>query len=699
MGIKLTENITCSPVLGVGEMAERIRAFAWNESPLGSPTQWPAELLSTLNICLGARFPMAIYWAESGYLFYNDAWRPILGNKHPWALGKPAHDVWPEIWEAINPLFESVRQTGEATWRADELLSMHRYGYTEECYFDYTFNPILGAEGKVVGILNIVQETTFRVLNERRTNLLRELAACSASATTERGACELIAIALANDPKDVPFALLYVVTANGKSVSLLASTGVPMDSSLRAVKPEVLEDSASGRWPLSAALRDHAPVVVNNLSERFGIIPAGPWPEPITQAIILPAGGGGGEGIETLLVLGINPRRALDAEYQRFVDLISSHVASILASARAHEKLQTVLSSITDGLAVLDKSWNYTYVSEQAARIIGMHPDELLGHCVWDLFPDAESTQFYEGYHRAVNNQESVHFEEYYPHPLNKWLECHCYPSDAGLSVYFHDITQRKQAENDLRDANAQLADRATHLEALVQQRTVKLMETIGELEAFSYSIAHDMRAPLRSLQGYSQILTADFAPQLESEAQEYLHRIAKSANRMDKLIQDVLNYSKVVQAELPLEPVNVEHLLRGILDTYPMFTTDKVDVVLLRPFVPVLGNEAMLMQIFSNLMGNAVKFVAPGVKPSIQIGSEARGSIVCLHVQDNGIGIAEDQHEKIFQIFQQVERGGEGTGIGLAIVRKAVERMGGKISLESQLGKGSTFQVELRRA
>jgi PAS domain S-box-containing protein len=512
----------------------------------------------------------------------------------------------------------------------------------------------------------------------------------------KKGACELLATALATDPKDVPFALLYVVAGDGKSAALLGSTGIPVSSPMRAAMEEVSEDMASQRWPLSGALRNQAPVVVSKISERFDEVPVGPWPEPVTQAIILPAVGVGEDAVKTLLVLGINPRRALDGEYRRFMALISSHVASTLASARAHEKLQIVLSSITDGLAVLDKNWKYTYFSEQAARIIGMRPEELLGRCVWDLFPNAQDTEFYRGYHRAVESRLSVHFEEYYPHPLNKWLECYCYPSEAGLSVYFHDITKRKNAENDLRDANAQLAHRATHLEALVQQRTVKLMETIGELEAFSYSIAHDMRAPLRSLQGYSTILTTDFAPQLESEAQEYLHRIARSASRMDKLIQDVLNYSRVVRADLPLEPVDVEQLLRGILDTYPMFAADKASVSVQRPFSAVLGNEAMLMQIFSNLMGNAVKFVAPGLKPSIKIWAENVAPMVRLYVQDNGIGIAPDQHDKIFQIFQQVERNAEGTGIGLAIVKKAVERMGGKVGLISHLGQGSTFWIEL---
>ena len=145
------------------EMGGRIRTFDWRRTPLGPIEDWPAALVSILGVCLTAQYPMAIYWGSEGWLLYNDAWRPILGDKHPWALGRAAHEVWPELWDTISPLLHSVQTTGQAVWRGDELLPMQRFGYTEECYFDYSFNPIRGQNGAVEGILNIVQETTYRV--------------------------------------------------------------------------------------------------------------------------------------------------------------------------------------------------------------------------------------------------------------------------------------------------------------------------------------------------------------------------------------------------------------------------------------------------------------------------------------------------------------------------------------------------------
>jgi len=268
----------------------------------------------------------------------------------------------------------------------------------------------------------------------------------------------------------------------------------------------------------------------------------------------------------------------------------------------------------------------------------------------------------------------------------------------GGVAVSV-DISDRKRVENALKDAHAELAQRALQLETMVEQRTAKLRETIAELEAFSYSIAHDMRAPLRSLQGFSEILLTEYNDKLDADGQRFLQRISSSAGRMDKLIQDVLSYSRVVRSDFPMETVDVSLLLHDILETYPMFASEKADILIQEPLPRVLGNEAMLTQVFSNLIGNAVKFVLPGVRPKLKIWAESGPQHVRISVQDNGIGIAPDQRERIFAIFQRASKDYEGTGIGLAIVKKAVERMGGKLGLESTLDQGSVFWIELQQA
>ncbi len=236
-------------------------------------------------------------------------------------------------------------------------------------------------------------------------------------------------------------------------------------------------------------------------------------------------------------------------------------------------------------------------------------------------------------------------------------------------------------------------------LEATVAERTAKLQETIAELESYSYSISHDMRAPLRAMQSFAQILEEECRGQIGTQGREYIRRIVTAADRMDRLIQDVLVYSRVARTDITLENVDLAALLNGILEGYPQFQSPKAEITVAFPLPPVRGNVAALTQCLSNLIGNAVKFVPPGVVPHVKISAVTRDNRVRLSIQDNGIGIDPKMHEKIFGVFNRLSRDYEGTGIGLAVVRRAAERMGGAILVESELGKGSTFHLELNGA
>jgi signal transduction histidine kinase len=333
---------------------------------------------------------------------------------------------------------------------------------------------------------------------------------------------------------------------------------------------------------------------------------------------------------------------------------------------------------------------------------------------------------------------------------------------DARLTVRaIRYAIERKQAEEDLkrteealRDSERQLRQWNTELERRVAERTATLAETISDLEDFSHSITHDLRAPLRAIRSFAQILGEECLVCGRTRAQEHIQRITNAAGRMDKLIQDVLQYSRLARSELRLGPVDVQALLVGIIETYPSFQPPQVEIQIEGTLPRVLGNEAALTQCISNLLGNAIKFIAPGTRPQVRVWAETTGSpkaevrrpkegrrpksepgsetsgatpdqsAVTHHVSavihsstaegggftphaappsvrlwfaDNGIGIPKDAQQRIFNMFQRLDKSYDGTGVGLTVVRKAVEKMGGKVGLESEVGHGSRFWMELR--
>jgi signal transduction histidine kinase len=243
------------------------------------------------------------------------------------------------------------------------------------------------------------------------------------------------------------------------------------------------------------------------------------------------------------------------------------------------------------------------------------------------------------------------------------------------------------------------LQQHAAELERRVEERTAQLRETNAALEAFSYTISHDLRAPLRAMQGIAQALLEDYGDRLDATGLDYARRVVASAQQMDTLIQDLLAYSRLGRADLPSQPVNLQGVVAEALGRLSGEVRQRdAEVSAEGPFPPVLAHEPTLVQVVTNLLANALKFVPPGVRPRVRVWAEERHGAVRLWAEDNGIGIAPAHQGRIFDVFERLH-GDEtypGTGIGLAIVRKGVERMGGRAGVESAEGQGSRFWVEL---
>lgn len=282
-------------------------------------------------------------------------------------------------------------------------------------------------------------------------------------------------------------------------------------------------------------------------------------------------------------------------------------------------------------------------------------------------------------------------------------LQAELAETNRGLVAMTMELEQRvEQRTAELRATRDALEQSNLELEERVRQRTAELREANANLQNFAHTAAHDLRAPLRAIRSFSSIVLEEHAAQLGPEGQSFLERVTQSAVQMQRLLDDLLEYSKLGESELKLEPVSLQTAVREALALIEEDIRVKNAALTVGEALPdVIGHQTTVVLLINNFVSNALKFIAPGVRPEIRIWTENSGPRVRLLVQDNGIGIAPKDQRRIFEVFQRLNSKGAypGTGLGLALVRKGAERMGGSIGVQSELGKGSCFWVELRAA
>ncbi len=318
-----------------GEMGKRIREFDWAATPLGPIERWPQSLRTVVNILLSSRYAMWMGWGDQLTFLFNDAYRPTLGIKDPWALGSPAERVWAEIWPDIGPRIETVLTTGKATYDEGLLLFLERSGFAEETYHTFSYSPLADDDGTINGMLCVVTEETERLIGERRLETLRSVASALAGTKTEDEVLRALDYQLGRNRKDLPFVLTYLFDPDGRA-RLASSSGIPAGHQLA---PAVIERGTSTPWHAEEIFQNPAATFMEQLAPETtsAAVPTGDWTKPPAQAAILPVRQQGQERSAGFLVVGLNPYRSYDATYGGFVELLEGQIAAALANARAYE--------------------------------------------------------------------------------------------------------------------------------------------------------------------------------------------------------------------------------------------------------------------------------------------------------------------------------------------------------------------------
>ena len=319
---------------GGGELGARMRAIDWSQTSLGPASEWPQSLKTCLRIILTSRQPMFVWWGEDLINLYNDAYKSIVGGKHPWALGQPASVVWREIWDEVGPRATTAIASNEGTYDEALLLIMERYGYPEETYYTFSYSPVPNDEGGNGGILCANTEDTQRILGERQLALLRDLASAGAEARTYEEACTRSARSLGTNPWDLPFAAIYLVDRERGRVTLAASAGI--EEGHPALPREASLNDATAVWPFAAVVDSNGPIVIPELSFADDL-PRGAWDRAPRQAVAMPIAPSGSSGKAGILIVGLSPFRLYDESYRGFVELVASQIAATIGNAQAYE--------------------------------------------------------------------------------------------------------------------------------------------------------------------------------------------------------------------------------------------------------------------------------------------------------------------------------------------------------------------------
>jgi PAS domain S-box-containing protein len=698
-----------------------MREVDWAGTRLGPPQTWSPGLRTAVGITLGSALPALLLWGPDLTQLYNDACRDLMGDRHPGALGHGLQATWPELWTLLEPVYQGVSERGEGFLLTDRRLVLTRHGHEEEASFSLSCGPVYDEAGAVGGILVTVLDTTAqdgaqRRLQAQRTELeartrsldlteqfLQERAGSGAASGLIHRLQELLMDYLPAgrmvycEPAEDGWHVRSQVTRSREDRARPDESPWPRDTACLQIpyetdQPYYHPGLPGDPRPADRLARGHAVATLpvrwgSSVRGVFGCVGDAPgdW-SPLQRTIL--------EAAVRSLGLALNRGHREDEARER------ADAALLASRSRLHFALDAA------GLG----AWELDTHSQAAARTL--RHDEIFGypqgHPAWTyqtfldhiLPEDREDVD--RRYSAALERGEAWDFQCRIRRADGevRWIWARGQTLSSGPGGPSHvlglvqDITQQRLSE-----ANA--AELNTHLELRVQERTRALKEANGELEAFAYSVSHDLRTPLRHIAGFSQMLRKHLEGTLDVKAARYLGVVEDAIGRMDRLLEAMLNLSRTSQVPLQAAPVNLERLMeeaRGELADEAALRTVEWRI---GPLPEVVGDPAMLRQVMVNLLSNALKYTAREERAVIEVWAEDRPDRWALFVRDNGVGFDPRYADKLFGVFQRLHRQDdfEGTGVGLANVRRIVARHGGEVSATGRPGEGATFGFTVPKA
>jgi two-component system sensor histidine kinase VicK len=638
---------------GGGEMGELTRSFNWAETSLGSPETWPQSLLTTISIVLNSRFPMFIWWGPDLIQFYNDAYRPSLGNegKHPKALGQKGEDCWPEIWPVIKPLIDQVLSGGESTWSEDQLIPIYRNNALEDVYWTFSYSRITGEKGEAGGVLVICNETTEKIKSTKKLEETIQELAQSEARLRYMLADAPVAIALFTG-RD-----LIVESANNKMLETWGKNSSVIGKPLHLALPEL-----------------HGQPFLQLLDDVF--TSGKPYYGSEVKAILEQ----NNKLEEVYSNFVYHPLKSLSGETTGIVlvaNIVTEQVVARKKIEQAEEMLRFSIEAANVGTWFSDTKTHEFQTSARLKEIYGFHPDEEITYeDVASQIPGDYRAKVIAAIERAIATGGEYIME----HPLTgrhdqkeRWVRAmgKCYrDSDENVSYFsglMIDITEQKFDE-------------------------LRKNDFIG-------MVSHELKTPLTSLNAYVQMLYSKAKKSEDAFTTDALGKVNQQVKKMSIMINSFLNVSRLESGKIHLnkQDFNLDELVNDIIDETKVVSAHKMELVPCDS-ITVHADRDKIWSVISNLLSNAVKYSAPDKRIEIKcalIDGQAQ-----ISVKDEGVGIKPEAVEKLFERYYRVETQDNqhisGFGIGLYLSAEIIQRHHGKIWAESEPGRGSTFYFSL---